>query len=721
MSSSDALLATKFGVQPRGVRHVARPRLQGRLDGATEARVILVSAPAGFGKSTALAEWLETADVRSAWLSLDRGDNDVVRFARYLTATVERLKPGTDGAAVFDAGGPFDPELALARILDPIAAGAARPPAGGAVVVLDDYHLIDEPAVHRLVTAVIEGLPPRARLAIATRADPPLPLARLRSRGELLEVRAEDLRFTTAEAGELLRSAGVDLGSSDIEELTARTEGWAAALRLAAVSLRGRANQPELVARFGASHRFILDYVLEEVLAGLPTGTQDFLLRTSILEQLCASLCEAVTGEPNGQTRLEELDRANVLIVPLDDDRRWYRYHALFAELLRARLGMLRPDEVADLHGRASAWYEEHGDDDQAIHHALRSGNPERTNQIVADASGRHINAGELTTVRRWLDALPPEVVRQHAQLSASYAWCLVLAGETHGVVERLADAEKALASGRSGAPIIGAMMPAQLAMLRSQLAALEEDGTTAIAQARLALTLVPVGLPGGVEATMRGNVSNLLGIALTRAGDLDAAAEAHQAALADLRTGRNALGVGRAIADLAGIAIAHGDPAQAIRMCETELARSDAGSSAAGSGAIWAALARARAELGQFELADAAARRAFELATRAGDAPVLRSAESTLARIGPLLTGAAASSHPSLQPRAAGPVETLTARELEVLRLVALGRSNGQIAGELFLAIGTVKSHLHTIAGKLGAANRVESVAHGRELGLLA
>jgi LuxR family maltose regulon positive regulatory protein len=699
------MLTTKLGVQPRGMRHVARPRLQDRLDGAAEARVILVSAPAGFGKSTALAEWLETADVRSAWLSLDRGDNDVVRFARYLTATVERQKPGADGAAAFDAGGPFDPDLALARILDSIAAGAPRAPAGGAVIVLDDYHLIEEPAIHRLVASLIEGLPPRARLAIETRADPPLPLARLRSRGELLEVRAEDLRFSAVEAGELLRLTGVELAPAAIEALTARTEGWAAALRLAAVSLRGRANEPELVARFGAGHRFILDYILDEVLAGLPTGTQDFLQRTSILERLCASLCEAVTGEPNGQARLEELDRANVMIVPLDDERRWYRYHALFAEL----------------HGRASAWYEEHGDDDQAIHHALRSGNPERTNQIVADASGRHINAGELTTVRRWLDALPPEVVRQHAQLSASYAWCLVLAGETQGVAERLADAEQAVASGRSGAPIIGAMMPAQLAMLRSQLAGLEEDSATAIAQARIALTLVSAGLPESVEATLRGNASNLLGIALARAGDLDAAAEAYQAALADLRASGNALGVGRAIADLAGIAIARRDPAQAIRVCEAELAHSDAGSSAAGSGAIWAALARARAELGQFELADAAARRALELATRAGDAPVVRSARSTLARIGPLLTGAAASSHPSLHTLAAGPVETLTARELEVLRLVALGRSNSQIAAQLFVAIGTVKSHLHTIAGKLGAANRVESVARGRELGLLA
>jgi LuxR family transcriptional regulator, maltose regulon positive regulatory protein len=710
----DALITTKLGVQARGTRYVDRERLRAQLDMATEARLVLVSAPAGFGKSTLLADWLGQPAVHGAWLSLDARDNDIVRFARYVAAATAHLTGGTEDAAGFDALS-FDAELALACILGRLAATG-----DGAILVLDDYHVIDEPAIHRLVASLVERLPPGARLAIATRADPPLPLARLRARGELLEVRAEDLRFTAAEAADLVRSTGVELPPAEVEKLTERTEGWAAALRLAAISLHGRPDHFELVRRFGASHRYVLDYVVEEVLAGLPRESQDFLLRTSILDRLCGPLCEAVVGERDAQARLEELERANLLIIPLDHERRWYRYHALFAEILRARLRTLHPDEVAELHARASAWHDERGDDDEAIGHALQSGDLERTSRIVAVASGRHVNAGELSTVRRWLDAMPPEVVRGHAQLSASYAWCLLLAGDTAGVAERLADAERALADGRDGDPAMRLAIPPQLAVLRSQLAGLEGDSATAIAEARLARELVPVGLPAEAEATLRGTAAALHGVALVRAGDLDAAAVAYEEALPDLRAAGNALAVGRTIGDLAAIAIARGDPERALRLCEAEIAPDSAASMATANAAVWAAMARARAELGQAELAEAAARRALELATRVGDAPSARSAQATLDRIGPLLAGDVGDFRPRLQAGPDGPIEALTGRELEVLRLVALGRSNSQVAAELFVTVGTVKSHLHTISGKLGAANRVEAAARGRELGLL-
>jgi LuxR family maltose regulon positive regulatory protein len=710
----DALITTKLGVQARSMHTVDRARLRVQLDSATEARLVLVSAPAGFGKSTLLADWMGQEHVRGAWLALDARDNDIVRFARYLAAATARLVVATEDGTELD-GASFDPELALVGILERLAAAGS-----GVVLVLDDYHVIEEPAVHRLVTTLVERLPPGARLAIATRADPPIPLARLRARGELLEVRAEDLRFTAAEAAALVWSAGVELPTAEVEDLTDRTEGWAAALRLAAVSLRGRPDHAELVRKFGASHRYVLDYVVEEVLAGLPRESQEFLLRTSILDRLCGPLCEAVAGEPGGQARLEELERANLLIIPLDDERRWYRYHALFAEILRARLRTLHPDEVAPLHARASAWHEARGDDDEAIGHALLSGDLERTSLILAFASGRHLNAGELSTVRRWLDALPADVVRGHAQLSASYAWVLLLGGETEGVAARLADAERALADDHEGDRTMRPAIPAQLALLRSQLAGLQGDSVTAIAQARLARGLVPAGLPADAEATLRGTAGALLGVALVRSGDLDAAAEAYEAALPDLRVGGNALAVGRSVGDLAAIAIARGDPGRALRLCETELERSSAGSTTTNP-AVWAAMARARAELGQLELADLAARRALELAIRAGDAPSARSAQATIDRIGQHPSaGGAGVSRPRLQESPDGLVEPLTAREIEVLRLVALGRSNSQVATELFVTVGTVKSHLHTISGKLGAANRVEAVARGRDLGLI-
>jgi LuxR family transcriptional regulator, maltose regulon positive regulatory protein len=715
MPGRDALITTKLGAQARGRRSVDRERLRVQLNGAVEARLVLVSAPAGFGKSTLLADWLGEPHIQGAWLSLDARDNDIVRFARYLMAATARLAGGTDETVAPDAQS-FDAELALVSILDHLATAA-----GGSVLVLDDYHVIDEPAIHRLVASLVERLPPGARLAIATRADPPLPLARLRARGELLEVRAEDLRFTADEAAALVRSTGVELPAAEVEELTARTEGWAAALRLAAVSLRGRPDHADLVRRFGASHRYILDYVVEEVLAGLPPASQEFLLRTSILERLCGPLCEAVTGERDGQARLEDLERANLMIIPLDDERHWYRYHALFAEILRARLATRHTAEVSELHVRASAWHEEHGDDGEAIHHALLGGDLDRASRIVAVASGRHLNAGELGTVRRWLDALPSEVVRDHAQLSASYAWCLLLAGETEGVAERLADAERALTDGRDGGPMMRPAIPTQLALLRSQLAGLEGDAVTAIAQARLARDLVPGGLPPDAVATLRGTASALLGVALVRAADLDAAEESYEEALPDLRLAGNALAVARTIADLAGIAIARCDPERAVRLCESELERDSVEARGTASAAVWAATARARAELGQVELAEAAARRALELATPAGDGPSARSARATLERIEPLLvTGGTGETGTRVRRSAGGPFEALTARELEVLHLVALGRSNSQVATELFVTVGTVKSHLHTISGKLGAVNRVEAVARGRELGLL-
>lgn len=711
-----ALLATKLGVQARGGRHVARERLLTRLESAPAVRLVLVSAPAGFGKSTLLAEWLATANVRVGWLSLDPADNDVVRFSRYIVGAAARLSGSEEP---FDAAQPFDPELAVAGVLDWLA-GAGDAAAGPVVLVLDDYHVIHEPPIHQLVATLVERLPGGARLAIATRADPPLPLARLRARGELLEIRGEDLRFTPDEAAELLASAELDLDAAEVDELTTRTEGWAAALRLAAVSLRGRSNHAELVARFGASHRFVLDYIVEEVLAGLPGETQEFLLRTSILERLTGPLCDTVAGVRDSQAQLEELERANLLIVPLDDERRWYRYHALFAEVLRTRLGILHAEEVAGLHAAASAWYEEHGDDEEAIRHAMRSGDLERTSRVVSLATGRHINAGELNTVRRWLDALPPEVVRGHAQLSASYAWCHAILNETQGLGGRLADAERALADGRDGGSELRIGIPVQLALLRSQLAALEGDSATAIAQARLARELVPAELPVVAQANLRGMAGALLGTALRGAGDLEAATEAYEAGMPDLRAGGNQLAPGRVIADLVAIAIERGDATHAVQLCESELARGSGAASYGGAAAIWAALATARAELGQPALADAAARHGLELAVRAGDAPSARSAEATLARIAPMLEAGAGVSRERSHRESPGPVEALSARELDVLRLIALGRSNRQIAAELFVTVGTVKTHVHSISGKLGAVNRVQAVARGRESGLL-
>ncbi|HXZ99105.1 MAG TPA: LuxR C-terminal-related transcriptional regulator [Candidatus Binatia bacterium] len=712
MAAKDRLLPLKL-TMPRPSRPpVRRPRLVQLLSGALDARLTVVSAPPGFGKTTALVDWLSALSIGHAWLSLDEADNDPVRFVRYLSAAVGELAPTETGSVeeVAPGGDPVQAISGLAVLL----AERGEP----SILVLDDYHLITAPEVQRAVGVLLEGLPPQAHLVLSTRADPALPLARMRARNDLVEVRADALRFTLDEARRFFTERmEVALGDPDLETLVGRTEGWPAVLQLAALSLAGRSDIPSRVRAFAATHRFVLDYVIEEVLAALPPETQDFLLRTSILEKLSGALCDAVSGSSGGQARLEALERANLLLVPLDDERVWYRYHALFAEVLKARLAVLHPEDVAALHARASTWCEEHGDDEAAIAHAIQSGDLERTSEIVAEASIRHIHAGELSTVRRWLDALPVEVVRDHAQLCTSYAWCVSLATESEETLGWMLAAERALESGRGGG-LLGPAVPAQLALLRSRLAQLAGDSATAIVQARRARELVPDGLPAYMEATLRGDATEFLGVGLLVAGDLEGAAAAYEESLPDLRRAGNVFAAGRAIASTASILLARGDARGALRVCEGELERSGP-ASAESSPAIWAALGRARVELGQLEAAETAARHALELATRAGDETIAQSARATLARLAPLLAAGAGRRARSTS----GPgslVEALSERELEVLQLVALGRSNSQIAAKLFVTVGTVKSHLHTISGKLGVANRVEAVARGRELGLL-
>ena len=611
---------------------------------------MLASAPAGFGKTTLVADWLRAAGEHAAWLALEPRDSDIARFERRLLAAVlaaARIRPEPDAR---DAETAFDTDVAVDGLIAALEAGCAV--GHGIVVVLDDYHVITSPAVHRLVASLVDRLPAGARVAIASRTDPPLPLARLRAAGELLEVRADDLRFTPDEASELLRQADLELPADSIASLTSRTEGWAAALRLAAISLQGRPDPVGVVERFGATHRFLLDYVLEEVLGNLPAEAETFLLRTSILGRLSGPVCDAVTGGTDGQARLEALERANLLIIPLDDERIWYRYHALFADILRVRLAILRPDEVTQLHRRASAWWESEGDVDEAIAHALSAGDTARAAALIADAWRWRLNAGEIGTVRGWLDQLPGESFGADPRLSVAYAWCLGLAGETDGIVRRLDEAEAALADHPELDPVAAAGVRIQVALIRSRSADLLGDAETALQQARLAGELLPL-LPPTTGASLRGIASAFIANALRRAGDLVAAKEVYRAALPDLRVGANPTAVARAIADLAAIAIEQGDPLGALRMCEEELDRRGAGATATASGALWVAVARARLELGDLDAAEHAARRALDLARRAGDTSLHGPAEQTLAGIAEARTRSGAGN--DLPPAAPG------------------------------------------------------------------
>ena len=366
---STSILTTKLYIPPPRPKQVVRPRLIQRLNEGLERKLILVSAAAGFGKTTLLSEWIASFTAspsstdrgetyRVAWLSLDVGDSDLARFLAYLVAALQTITPGVGNnvLAALQVQAP-SPEALLTSLLNDLAAIPVP-----FVVVLDDYHALDAPPVDQAVAFLLEYLPPQMHLVIASRQDPPLPLARLRARGQMTELRAADLRFTSAEAATFLNTAmGLSLSEAQIAAMETRTEGWIAGLHLAALSMQGRADTGAFVASFSGSHRFVLDYLVEEVLQRQSASVREFLLSTAILDRLCGPLCDAVTQDPAaaGQKTLVTLERANLFIVPLDNERRWYRYHHLFSELLRQRLHQQLPaDTITELHIRASIWYE---------------------------------------------------------------------------------------------------------------------------------------------------------------------------------------------------------------------------------------------------------------------------------------------------------------------------------------------------------------------------
>jgi LuxR family maltose regulon positive regulatory protein len=376
------LVETKLYI-PRPRRSlVARPRLSERLRRAAVSRLTLVSAPAGFGKTTLLAEWLAASPAgRSvAWLSLDESDRQAASYWTYVITALQTVAPGvgTNAVPLLQSGQP-PIETVLTTVLNELGTVP-----DDLYLVLDDYHLVDGPHVRAGMAFLVEHLPPQLHLVVSTRADPELPLARLRAGGELVEIRAADLRFTLDEAAAYLNDVtGLELAASDIAALERRTEGWIAALQLAALSMQGRDDAAGFIATFAGDDRYIVDYLVEEVLARQPDQVRGFLSQTSILDRLTGPLCDAVTGQDGGKAMLESLDRANLFLVPLDDRRRWYRYHHLFADVLHTHLLDQHPDRVAALHRRAAQWYDQHGDPSQAIRHALAAGDVEQAAGLV--------------------------------------------------------------------------------------------------------------------------------------------------------------------------------------------------------------------------------------------------------------------------------------------------------------------------------------------------
>jgi LuxR family maltose regulon positive regulatory protein len=576
---STPILATKLFVPPPRPKVVLRPRLIERLNEGLHRKVTFISAPAGFGKTTLLGEWVAGGERPAAWLSLDESDNDPTRFLAYLVAALQTVAPeiGVRVLGALQSPQPPPTESILTALLNEIAAVE-----DDFVLVLDDYHVIEVRAVDDALAFLLDHLPPRMHLVIATREDPQLPLARLRARGQMDELRAADLRFNPSEAAEFLEGVmGLSLSAEDIAALETRTEGWIAGLQLAALSMRGREDVPGFIRAFAGDNRYIVDYLVEEVLQRQPERIRSFLLQTSILDWLNGPLCDAVTGQKDGNALLETLERGNLFVVPLDDRRQWYRYHHLFAEILQAHLMQERPDQIPTLHRRASEWYEQHGSTADAIRHALAAGEFERAADLIELEVPATRRSRQEATLLGWLKALPDELFYVRPVLNVHYAGTLLQSGQLDGVEDRLRDAERwldttAVTRERPDEPATEMVvmheeafrrLPGSIAMYHAGIALARGNVPETVTYARRVLDLVPED-----DHFQRGAAAALLGLAAWTRGELEAAHRSYADGMAHLqKAGNISDAVGGAMTS-ADIRIAQGRLREAMRTYEHAL-----------------------------------------------------------------------------------------------------------------------------------------------------
>ena len=742
------LLRTKLSPPPARTGLIPRARLDGLLETGAKGRLCLVDAPAGSGKTTLLAQWwrADHGTRRVAWLSLDDGDDDPVRFWSYVIEAFRVVEPGfgADALALLQGPGTADvlTQLVLPELLNELTACESD-----LVLVLDDYHLVTNGMCHATLGFFVDHLPANVHLMVATRVDPPLPLARLRASGDLVELRIAELGFTSAEAGQLLGEAmGLELTADQTERLWERTEGWAAGLVLAGLSLRGRPDPSGFVGAFSGDDRYVADYLVAEVLEGQPAELRGFLLGTSVLERLSGPLCDAVLETQGSAARLRQLERSSLFVVPLDDRRQWYRYHQLFADLLRLQLGVREPGLVPALHRRAAAFHQDAGDVEAAVHHASAAGDYQRSTDLVTRHWLSFARRGRVATVERWLDGLPDEVVAAAPSVAVAKVWI----GGYRGVPRQELERWQAVAdSGDPGAavPSWAASVSFEAAMARAmfpyddvgavleaarraaELAGPGPSESSWMAPAALGRSLYLAGRPAEARVALETVsldhlpterqpfvVVNILAVASLLAGeqgdDATAATLARQA-MEVTKVGGLSFNPLNGIASiaLAGVLARQGGLAEAEELLEQVLPLLDIDSFQVQYAEALLALAEVRQARGDGDGARAAAGEARRLIGGFADPGMLTARLERAGRV-PRPAGG--------RRTAPGPAGELTERELEVLRLLATTLSQREIAQELYVSVNTVRTHVQGVYRKLGVASREEAVAVARDHGLL-
>ena len=741
------LLGTKLRVPAMGGQLVHRAALLDALSAGRCRKLTLLSAPVGWGKTTLLAQWALGAgeDPRFCWLSLDRSDNDPVWFWTYVVAALQKVIPAVGTRAVELLAMGADPvQVVLPTLLNDLDTITSP-----MVLILDDYHVVVNRAVHEQMAFVIDRMPANIQLVLATRSDPMLPLARLRASGELAEVRSDDLRFGAVEADRLLNDVlGLGLADADIQLLHRRTEGWVAGLYLAALSLSGRADAAAFIRTFAGDNHHIVDYLMTEVLEGQPPQMRSFLLHTSVLEHLSGALCDALLQTSDSASILQQIERENLFFVPLDTSRRWYRYHHLFGELLRAELHRSEPDIVGGLHRRAADWFEVEGLVDESVRHLVAAGDIARSADLIAADWVNEFNGGGLSTVAGWLDLLPDEFVLQDPRLSVARAWIALNVGQFDDAHKWIEAVEAASAADAVDAVDHGGL-GAQLVALREVHAFKTGDVAAALEAARRAITL-----DFGNALQARSAACCIYGSALYFSGSIDEAQATFRRAVqlaekvGDRRRRIYALGyLGLIAAESGQIADAEYQLRRATGV-RTDLAGGEhfvhaivplatatvldaRGDRAAAADAAHLAVGLARKGAGILEIAKALLFRAKILddlsdhetaaASRNEAGALLRGcADAGIART--LLTAAQHRKGAAVSPRNQGDAiaEELTAKEHGVLRLLPTRLSRREIGQRLYVSLNTVKTHQRALYRKLCVENRAAAVTRARELGLL-